>query len=229
MEAIIEIERRYWRDRARLRPAEAKDFEDLESGSFKVDGVRILPPDCKDWVLIRDLNTGFAGELSSHTHRNTTLENIIKLAREQADGVRSVAFRPAFPDEIAKELSREDWAGVWKTFEIMATHWRSDTGFVIVGKYAPGIYSYILIVALALLTYFVTEWRVYAGTVLGLATVRLIYKIGVATGAEHGFSHGVETGLPLGIEKLTADLDKAEPHWRWRGIIANVGKPGQSK
>jgi hypothetical protein len=46
--------------------------------------------------------TGFEGESWSHIHRNTTLGEIINLANSAVDGVCSVHFRPALPDEIAQ-------------------------------------------------------------------------------------------------------------------------------
>jgi len=212
VEGILGIERRCWGDRVRLRLAEPQDFDGKRNPFAHI---KILPPDCKNWVLIGMVD----GEIiSKRTYRDTTLEDFIKLASESANGYESIDLRPAFPDDIAKDLSSEDWAGAWKIYEAAA---RSELD-------APGIGSLVILVGLALLVFFVPQWRLYAGPILGLAAIRLIYKVGVAAGARQGFSHGVGTGVPLGIEKLAADLDEREPQWRWREIIASVGKPGQS-
>jgi hypothetical protein len=89
VQAIAAIQRRCGFD-VRVRPAGPCDLEERH--------VIVIPSDCKDWLLV----TGFEGESWPHVHRNTTLGEIIHLANSTVDGVCSVHFRPALPDEIAQ-------------------------------------------------------------------------------------------------------------------------------
>ena len=211
MDAILEIDRRMFH--SNVRPATGEDF-----ASSRYRGVTIIPPECKDWVLTRAFDGGEGLDEFSRTHRNTTLDEILSMARKEADGVSHVVFRPAFPDDIARELSPEDWERSWKTYADLDKLY----------EYNPTIYAVLFAVALAVVSYFITEpWRLVTAAVAAVAAIRVVYRIGYGSGTNAGFSQGVRTGVSIGVDKLAADLDKADPQWRWRGIFARVGKPGQ--
>jgi hypothetical protein len=220
IEGILRIERRCWGDRIRLRPAEPQDFD----GKMNPFGhIKILPPDCKNWVLAGMVD----GEIiSRRTHRDTTLEDCIKLASEGADGYESVDLRPAFADDLAKDLSSEDWLKVRSNYDKWVP--------IATGYKPPGITSLIVIFGFALFAYLVPEWRLYTGMALGLAAVRLVVKFFAAGAHRAGYEYGFQSGVSDGVDRLAAKIDKTEPkdwceNWRWREIIASVGKPGPSK
>ena len=115
------------------------------------------------------------------------------------DGVSNVIFRPAFPDEVAKELSSEEWLKV-----------RTDYDKYPAGYRRPGISSAVVIGSLAIVAYALPAWRLYTEVVLALAIVRVVVLFFAAGGHRAGYEYGFQSGVSLGVEKLAAEIDREE-------------------
>lgn len=56
------------------------------------------------------MRTGFEDQHWDTVYRNTTISDVIKAARDKADGICFVFFRPANPEEIAADdAERQEW------------------------------------------------------------------------------------------------------------------------
>jgi hypothetical protein len=74
----------------------------------------VISADCTDWVVLAE----FHGNSWPRVYRNTSLNQIINLAYVDRDGVCTVDFHPASPDEIAKHVKQQGSDKVRKADDI---------------------------------------------------------------------------------------------------------------
>ena len=95
MERVLEVERRLFSD-ARIREATDQDWERVNTENLRYVE---LKPECRDWWF----DTSFDGNSWPRVYRHTSLEQMLKTAKEKADGRCNIFFRPASPEEIKQD------------------------------------------------------------------------------------------------------------------------------
>jgi hypothetical protein len=79
----------------RRRLATSEEIQDLEERGYVVR----LDPSCGDWMLSK----GFEDKTWPEIHRDTSLKDVLVLARKKADGICGIFLRPATQVEMKKD------------------------------------------------------------------------------------------------------------------------------